>query len=449
MGCDVVLRWVGIGLLVFASTGSNEALAQRRVPGGVPAEEASPARADNAVLRRQIVEQWRVIPLRDGVLLAPRRSGRSFSGVELRGGAVSVDGRVVTGAELRELLGADADAVLAASYLPADELASWTRQGRPPRAAQAPAEPVPVPEVTVRRHGARVAIGRDIVVPEGERVGDAAVAILGSVTVNGEVEGDVVAVGGSVRLGPRAVVRGEVTSVGGTIDAEPTAKVAGSTNEVAIRLPQINVQPPDLTHWSGWWRPTDRWFANVSLAWTFLRLLLVGVLALAFAAVLRGTTARIRAQVRAAPVVSGLVGAGIQVLAIPVVVAVVLVLAISIVGIPLLPLVPLLLFAAGLAWVVGFAAVAQAVGEGLAGRGRPLVALVVGLTLIWATTIVARLAWWSGGGTVAGALSALGFAVEFVAWSVGLGAALLAWRRPLPSEDPEVVPPLPSTPFGL
>jgi hypothetical protein len=77
------------------------------------------------------------------------------------------------------------------------------------------------------------------------------------------------------------------------------------------------------------------------------------------------------------------------------------------------------------------------------------VALVVGLTLIWATTIVARLAWWSGGGTVAGALSVVGFALEFVAWSVGLGAALLAWRRPLPSEDREVVPPLPSTPFGL
>lgn len=449
MGWRGVLRCMGVGLLVLGSAGSNEALAQRRVPSGAQWEQASPGTADNAALRRQITEQWRVIPLRDGVLLAPRRTGRSFSGIELRGGAVSVDGRVVTGAELREVLGADADAVIAASYLPADELASWTRQGRLPAVVQTPAQPAPMPEPAVRRHGARVAIGRDIVVAEGERIGDAAVAILGSVTVNGEVEGDVVAVGGSVRLGPRAVVRGDVTSVGGTVDAETTAKVAGATNEVAIRLPHVNVQPPDLTRWSGWWHPTDRWVANVSLAWTFLRLLLVGLLALAFAAVLRGTTARIRAQVRSAPVVSGLVGVGIQLLAIPVVVAVVLVLAISIVGIPLLPVVPLLLFAAGLAWVVGFAAVAQAVGEGLTGRGRPLVALVVGLTLIWATTIVARLAWWSAGGTVAGALSVLGFAIEFVAWSVGLGAALLAWRQPLPSEDPEVVPPLPGTPFGL
>jgi hypothetical protein len=440
---------VGVVLLVAAFAGQNEATAQRRTPSAVSWEQRAAPASDNSALRRQIAEQWRVIPLRDGVLLAPRRSGRSFTGVELRGGTVAVDGRVVTGAELRELLGADADAVLAASYLSAEELAGWARSGRRAGPVPAPSEPAPAPEITVRRHGARVAIGRDLVIGEGERVGDDAVAILGSVTVNGEVEGNVVAIGGEVRLGPRAVVRGDVTSVGGGISAEPTAKIAGATNEVAVHLPRINVQPPDLARWSGWWRPSDHWFAGVSLAWTFLRLLLVGVLALAFAALLGPALGRMRYHVQRTPVVSGLLGIGVQLLIVPVVIAVVLVLAISIVGIPLLPVVPLLLLAGGLFWVAGFAAVAQAVGESLAGRGRPMLALVAGLGLIWATTIIARLVWWSTGGTVAAVLSTLGFTIEFLAWSVGLGAALLAWRRPVPADNPLAVPQVPGTPFGL
>jgi hypothetical protein len=138
-----------------------------------------------------------------------------------------------------------------------------------------------------------------------------------------------------------------------------------------------------------------------------------------------------------------------QLLIVPAVVALVLVLAISIVGIPLLPAVPLLLLAGGLVWVAGFAAVARVVGESLAGRGRPMLALAAGLGLIWATTVVARLASWSYGGIGAGALAVLGFAIEFVAWSVGLGAVLLAWRRAVPAEDRVAVPPEPSVPFSL
>lgn len=452
MGYGRSLRRLGVVLLVLPLVGPVETMAQRRTPGPVQWEQQAETAADRPALRRQIAEQWRIIPLRDGVLLAPRRPGRSLAGIELRAGTIAIDGRVVTGAELRERLGTDADPVLAASYLPPEELVAWAQPAR--RTAVAPAvpappEPAPAPEVTVRRHGARVAIGRDLVIAEGERVGDAAVAILGTVTVNGEVEGDVVAVGGEVRLGPRAVVRGDVTSVGGGITVEPTARIAGATNEVAVRLPHVNIQPPDFGQWAGWWHPSDRWFAGVSAAWTFFRLLIVGVLALAFAALLRQPLDRVRYQVQRAPVVSGLVGVGVQLLIVPTVIALVLVLVISIVGIPLLPAVPLLLLAGGLVWVAGFAAVAQAVGESLAGRGRPVLALVAGLGLIWGTTVIARLAWWSTGGTVANALSVLGFAIEFLAWSVGLGAALLAWRRPVPARDPLAVPDVPATPFGL
>ena len=50
--------------------------------------------------------------------------------------------------------------------------------------------------------------------------------------MEGRVGGEVVSVGGSVRLGPNAVVDGNVTSVGGSIKLEPGATINGSTHEV-------------------------------------------------------------------------------------------------------------------------------------------------------------------------------------------------------------------------
>ena len=46
--------------------------------------------------------------------------------------------------------------------------------------------------------------------------------------------GDVISVGGSVYLGPHAVVDGDVTSVGGTIEQDPGAVIHGSKSEVGM-----------------------------------------------------------------------------------------------------------------------------------------------------------------------------------------------------------------------
>ena len=60
----------------------------------------------------------------------------------------------------------------------------------------------------------KVRIGGNVVVEEGTEVKDA-VAVGGSVTVNGKVRQSAVAVGGSVVLGPNAVVGKDVVSIGG------------------------------------------------------------------------------------------------------------------------------------------------------------------------------------------------------------------------------------------
>jgi len=70
-----------------------------------------------------------------------------------------------------------------------------------------------------------VAIGRDLIV-DGEAEGDVA-AVEGSVEISGRVTGDVVVLGGSVRLLPTARVGGDVSALGGVIRAAPGARVEG------------------------------------------------------------------------------------------------------------------------------------------------------------------------------------------------------------------------------
>ena len=70
-----------------------------------------------------------------------------------------------------------------------------------------------------------VAIGRDLIV-DGEAYGDVA-AVEASIDISGRVTGDVVVLGGDVRLLPTAWVGGDVSALGGVIRAEPGAHVEG------------------------------------------------------------------------------------------------------------------------------------------------------------------------------------------------------------------------------
>jgi len=70
-----------------------------------------------------------------------------------------------------------------------------------------------------------VAIGRDLIV-DGEAYGDVA-AVEGSVEISGRVTGDVVVLGGDVRLLPSARIGGDVSALGGAIQASPGARVEG------------------------------------------------------------------------------------------------------------------------------------------------------------------------------------------------------------------------------
>src|SRR5882762_7433380 len=89
--------------------------------GSNPSAAAQSPPHDPAALRTNIERRFDILPLRDGMALRPKAGSSSARSIEIAGGVIAVDGRPVTGAELRDRLGADADLVLSLSYLSENE----------------------------------------------------------------------------------------------------------------------------------------------------------------------------------------------------------------------------------------------------------------------------------------------------------------------------------------
>jgi len=294
----------------------------------------------------------------------------------------------------------------------------------PPPGGPAP-EPADIVERTETR-GDRVRFGSDITVERNERLDGDAVAIGGSVTVNGEVTGDATSIGGTLTLGPDSVVRGDAVSVGGTLNRAPGARVDGDVTEVG---------PGGRGFRRGQWFPGmfgSFWSRAGSLAATALRLTVLALVAMIIVAFGRTAVERIAARTAETPLRSGLIGLVTEILFLPVMILTVVVLAVSIVGIPLLFLVPFAVLLLMLVALVGFVGLAYHVGRWLVARfgwTEPAAygAVAIGVVAIGALTLLAKIAALGGGFIVGAPLTGLGYFVEYVAWTVGFGAAILYW----------------------
>lgn len=415
-----------------------------------------PADTETA-LARAAQARYDVVLLRDGIALAGKTADRR---VEIARGVVMSDGAPLSGDEVRRRFGADADLVLKLSYLDDATLHRLFRPAAPappvtPVAPRAPAAPPvfdrPQPsEATppVRRSGARIGVAKRIVVAADEEVRDAVVSIGAPVRIEGRVRDGVVVVGGDLELTSTADVRGDLTVVGGTLTIADGAKHAGAIHHtIGFGLPRWSWSWPSL----GWARfepqGVGRW---LPLAVTTSRLLLLTVLLVGLAAVASGRLQRIGAAAAAAPVRSGLTGVAIQVLFVPVLVVVAIALAVTIVGIPFVAiLIPLAVITLLGAMLIGFASLALRLGTMVwpsgAATASPVVAVLTGMSILLLPTFVARLAG-VGPGVLrwpALTLLAIGTLVEYVAWTIGLGAAartgLGRW-----SVVPPPIPPAPS-----
>ena len=416
--------------------------------------------ATAAELRIQLAGKYDIVPLQQGIALVPKAANPRVRMVQVVNGAVTVDGDTLTAAQLRDRLGADAATIVQLTYLSAAEqrqlaapegaTASQPAPGATPASTTTPA-PAPVPETpsrSVNRSGDIVRIGGAAVnVAENERVEGDVVAVGGPVTIDGEVTGDVVSVVGGLTLGPHAVVRGDVTAVGGPFKRDPQAQVFGKVNEVGIgangqTIPPYRINPRDILFGT---------FASRvgTLATTIARLLMFMLFLLIVTAVGQRPVQQIAARIAAEPLRAGLVGLLAEILFVPVLVLTIIGLVISIIGIPLLILVPFGIVLVGVVMLVGFTGAAHIAGGWVLDRfGRternPYLVVATGLTVIAGVTLLGRLFALAVGGFGA-PLYVAGYLIEYLAWTVGFGAAILAWLQTRRAPAAPVVPATPVT----
>ena len=91
--------------------------------GMISGQSASTSAVDPG-LKQRVERRFDVLPIQGGAVLKPKRTS-AVRVIEIRDGAIDVDGVPASGALLREKLGADAELVLQVSYLPTETLTGW------------------------------------------------------------------------------------------------------------------------------------------------------------------------------------------------------------------------------------------------------------------------------------------------------------------------------------
>lgn len=395
---------------------------------------------DLKALRERLTRQFDLVKLTGGIALRPKTAMRDIRLIEVSDGEIAVNGTPVTGRELRERVGADADPILRVSYLTVEQQHALSAPPAPretkrdpsaePQLERAAAESQERPKRARRSQGDRVRIFGDVSVQEDEEVTGEVVAVFGSVRVNGEVGREVVAVLGSVDLGPNAVVGGDIVSIGGRVRRSPTAQVRSDITEVSLSDSNVHVRLPWFEG-SGPWPFFTSFGAIPRLVGTGIRLVLLLLLTgIAFLVARRGVEASAQ-RVIDSPVKMALVGLLAEILVAPVLLLTGLVLAVSIIGIPLLLLLPFVVVLLLLMALIGFAGTAAAIGNSVQRRlahdgASPFVSVAIGVLVILSPVLIGRVIALAGWPVtpVAVLLVALGFSVELLAWASGFGAVL-------------------------
>lgn len=397
---------------------------------------------DQRALRSRIEERYDVVPLTGGIALRPKTRVRDVRWIEISEGVIAINGTPATGQELRERVGGDADGILRLSYLSAEQrrelFGGPGARAAPRRDGRSAADEQPATSGRIRRSGGdRVRIFGDVSVDENEEIAGDVVAVIGSVRVNGEAR-QVVAVLGSVDLGPKAVIHSDVVSVGGRVRRAPGAEVRGGVTEISVGgvAGNWNIGP-----WVGpGWRDGFDAVPRLLIS-TFRWLLLVLFAGIAFV-IARGTVEGSAQRVSDNPAKAFLVGLAAELMFAPVFALTAIVLAITIVGIPLLILLPFGVIVLLLMALAGFTGTAGAIGQatrrrfGMSGEsGEPgFLDVVAGVLVIVSPLLLGRflaIGGWPAEPLV-WVLVVAGTVFEFAAWTTGFGAVLMntfsRWR---------------------
>ena len=107
------------------------------------------------------------------------------------------------------------------------ERAAATAERAASNIPEPPAPPMP-PDFDHSEGNDLVRFGEDITIPEGRVIEGDVVAVGGSITVLGRVKGNAVSVGGTVHVKGKGVVEGDAVSLGGGVQTSDSASVGGS-----------------------------------------------------------------------------------------------------------------------------------------------------------------------------------------------------------------------------
>ena len=424
---------------------------------------AQTAPAENAALRQQIERRFEVLVLTDRIVLRPRSAAGSVRLIELGGpGTIAIDGAPATGSEVRDRLGADADAVLQLSYLDGAQRRALfggaaaaspavPTPPAPPEPSTAPAPPPALPpiESTERRRvrrGDRLRFGGNVRVEEDEVITGDVVAIGGSARIDGEVRGEVVVVGGNVELGPRALITRDLAVVGGMLQRAEGARVQGQLHVIGVGELDFG----DFAAWRDWRRGSMRGFTRtLALMSTLGRVAILCVLGALVMLLARQYVEMTGLRAVAEPLKAGAVGFLAQLLFLPVLLVTIVILIVTLIGIPLLLLIPFALLGLCAIALLGFTSMAYRIGQFVSerfgwGLSGPYAATILGVLVIVSPLLLGRLLSLIGGPImpIAFGLFVIAFIVEYLVWTIGFGAVALArLDRPRPPAAPVAAAP--------
>jgi hypothetical protein len=300
---------------------------------------------------------------------------------------------------------------------------------------------------TYRVTGTRIAIGQDVRIERDEEVSEAVIVVGGNLLIDGRVREGVVVAGGDVHLSSTADVRGDLVVAGGRLTRDAGSRQLGSVSYVSFG---------DWWRNNTWWWPTirfgevGRW---VSLFGTVARVAVLGLLMMIMLALGRAAVARTGRAAFAEPGRALLIGLAAEIFFVPFLVAASIGRIITIIGIPFVAvLVPIAILLLVFAFVLGFTSVACRLGEWVEDKlgwqpGNAFVATAIGFLILLAPTLLARFADFVPFGSAAAyALLAVGIVVEFGAWTMGLGSAIITglgrwYTVPPPIAAPPAGPP--------
>jgi hypothetical protein len=403
------------------------------VAGALPVSAGAqqPTEEEQRALRARLEERYDIVPLSDSVALTPKTRRSDVRLIEVSD-TIAVNGTVVTGRELRDRVGADADAILRLSYLdPASRRALFATGAGRPTPSEAPAELTPGEVRMHRAGGDRVRVFGDVRVREDEEVTGQVVAVIGSVRIEGTVGDQVVAVLGSVDLGPKAVVNGDIVSVGGRVRRAEGSQVRGSVTEVSLADANARLH---IAPWIGGLGAVsffDGFYALPRLLASTFRLLLLVLLASLALVLARGTVEASAHRLADDPIKAALVGIVAEILIVPALFLTAVVLAISLIGIPLLLLLPFVVLLLIVLALLGFSGTALAMGQWARRRfglstSPGIIDVCLGVVLILLPLLLGRVVALGGlpASPVSFLLIAAGVGMEFLAWAAGFGAVL-------------------------